>query len=157
MRAQLTAIFVLIFAMPTLAQDSVLVPGFQDCLTDNISTGKPVIECVTAAHARCDDLLGERDRALTCYQSAKDEWGDRLKDLLASFSDRPEDLQEVVRIEAKYAAISNLLNCDLRMELSLVGRDPDPSDDIVRAQCEAVAAAASLTEVLFKSGTITRN
>ncbi len=152
----LLAIVVGFIGSQSYAQDSVLVPGFRTCLAERASTGTPVIECVTAAHSRCDALLDEPDRAMACYVDAKDEWGGQMKELLDSFSDRPADLQEVVRIEAKYAAIANLLNCDRRMELSQVGREPAPEDEIVRAQCEAIAAAASLTEVLFKSGTITK-
>jgi len=138
------------------AEDSVLVPGFRACLTENIAKNAPTIECVMAAQSRCDALESEPERAQACYVDAKSEWGVKLSELLESFSDRPQELQQVVRIEAKYSVIFNLMNCDLRMELAAVGQDPNVSDALTRAQCEAFAAAASLSEVLFKSGTITR-
>jgi|GEM_PF-4611177 len=155
MRSLIALILGLIGA-PALAQDSVLVPGFRACLTETVAANGSTIECVMKAQSNCDALEAEPERAMACYVEAKSEWGAQLGALLDSFSDKPQELQQVVRIEAKYSTIFNLMNCDLRMELSLVGRDPEPSDDLVRAQCEAFAAAASLSEVLFKSGTITR-
>lgn len=152
-----TFLLILCFwAHPLLAQNSVLVPGFEDCLKENASISGQSMACILSAQSRCDALRDEPERALACYGDAKDEWGAKLQDLLASFSDQSEDLQKVVRIEAKYSVIFNLMNCDLRMELSQVGRSPEEADALTRAQCEAVATAASLTEVLLKSGTITR-
>ena len=145
-----------VFGLPVLAQDSVLVPGFQTCLKENVATGAPTVECVMKAQSRCDALEAEPDRAMACYVDAKAEWGQMLQDLLESFSDQSQEIQQVVRIESKYSVIFNLMNCDLRMELSQVGQGPEASDELTRAQCEAFATAASLSEVLFKSGTITR-
>lgn len=146
-----------LFATPTYAQNNVLAPGFESCLEANVSKGTPVIECVTKAHASCELLESEHDEAMSCYKKAKLEWGKRMQALLSGFSDKPAELQEVARIEAKYSVTFNLMNCDMRQEISQIGRVADASDALSHVKCEAVAAAASLTEVLFKSGTITRN
>lgn len=144
------------FAGPTLANEQVLKPGFEMCVEEAVKWGRPVVGCVGDAMSQCAEYPDGEAAQLVCYLSAKSEWGQKLKDLLSTFSDREEELQEVVRIEAKYAVLRNLMNCDLRMELGTVGRDPEPTDQITRAQCEAIGTAASLVEVLFKSGTITK-
>jgi len=156
MRSILTLLFVLLSG-PAFAKDPVLKSGFQECISQSIDANTPVIECVSEAHAQCTAYEPGSPAELVCYRSAKSEWGVLLKDLLASFSDQPEDLQEVVRIEAKYTLLRNLMNCDLANELSLIGRDADPQDQLRHAKCEALASAASLTEVLIKSGTVVRN
>jgi len=146
----------LFLANPVFAQDPVLKSGFKECVAQSVADEVPIIGCVADAHVRCTGYEPGSEAELACYIKAKGEWGAQISDLLASFSDKSEDLQETVRIEAKYAVLRNLMNCDLRMELSLVGRDAEPSDQTVRAKCEALATSAGLTEVLFKSGTITR-
>lgn len=145
-----------LWGLPAFAEGKVLKDGFQACVADAVQAGNPVIACVADAQAQCAQYPEGEEAQLACYLSAKDEWGAQISELLSSFSDKDPKLQEVVRIEAKYAVLRNLMNCDLRMELSLVDRDPEPSDQIARAQCEALGTAASLVEVLFKSGTITR-
>lgn len=153
----LTILSLLFLGAAAHAQDAVLKAGFQDCVAANVAANVPIIQCVSDAQSLCTQYPPGEAAELACYFKAKDEWGVLLADLLNSFADRPTELQEVARIEAKYAVLRNLMNCDLRTELSLVGRDPEPSDQLAKAQCEAVATAASLTEVLLKSGTITRN
>ncbi len=150
-------LFVLAFSgAAAQAQDTVLKPGFRDCVAANVAANAPIIQCVADAQSLCTEFPPGEAAELACYFKAKDEWGVFLADLLDSFADRPAELQEVARIEAKYAVLRNLMNCDLRTELSLVGRDPEPADQLAKVQCEAMATAASLTEVLIKSGTITR-
>ena len=151
------SLFLVLLCGPTVAQDRVLKSGFQDCVSQSINASTPVIECVSEAHVQCTQFEAQAPAALVCYQSAKSEWGVLIKELLESFSDQPQDLQEAVRIEAKYALLRNLMNCDLTNELSLIGREADQQDRLSQAKCEAWASAASLTEVLIKSGTVVRN
>lgn len=151
-----STICLLVFVSAAHAQNPVLKPGFNECVAESVSNGAPIIGCVADAHEQCAEFEPESAAELACYLTAKEEWGEQISDLLASFSDKSPDLQEVVRIEAKYAVLRNLMNCDLRLELSLVGREPEPKDQTAKAKCEALATSAGLTEVLFKSGTITR-
>lgn len=146
----------LVFLGGTAQAEEVLKGDFEACIQAQVDAKAPIIDCVTEAHVVCADFPPGEAAELQCYQKAKDEWGVRLAQLLDSFSDREPDLQEVARIEAKYAVLRNMMNCDLRIELGLVGREPDPQDQLVRAKCESLGIAASLVEVLIKSGTVTR-
>lgn len=152
---KLTYLFVcLCTAVTTANAEPALVGDFDACIRSQVAANQPVAACIVDAHAGCDQFPGDEPAALACYIRAKDEWGTRIKAVTGSFSDRPAEFQQIVVIEAKYAIARNFMNCDHQLELSLVGRDPEPHDKFARARCEANASAVSLVELMLRSGSL---
>ena len=138
------------------AQSTVLNGGVAECVQTNLATKTPIAECLNGAMSLCyshpiGDPLGQE-----CFVQAKDEWGEQIKDLLASFSDRPDDFRETARIEAKYSVTRNLMSCARQLELSLIGREAVAEDEFTNAVCESRAVGVAYVELLFAAGVVER-
>lgn len=136
------------------AQDKVLKSGVADCVAANVASRAPIAACLQDAQAACGQYPGNNAQTLDCYVAAKAEWAGLIKDLLASFADRPESFREIARIEAKYSVSRNLMACARQMELLLIGREFEIADGIAKAQCEAQATGVSYVELLMSSGEV---
>lgn len=136
------------------AEETVLRDGFRDCIA-GVADSRGIPGCIAAAQGKCTAIAPGTPELASCFTAARAEWGAAMVDILQSFGDRPQNFQDIARIEAKYSLLQHLLTCDRQAELSAIGRTATAKDEEAKLVCQATASAAAYTEVLIRSGTIT--